>query len=155
MTYEEKLAQRGYTIEPVALEAGKLVQAVRTGNLVFTSGQIPIQGSRSIKGKVGDDVSLDEAQEAARICAINALRAIKTLVGSLENIQRVVKVFGMVNVAPGFEETPAVINGCSELLIEIFGERGKHARSAVGMSLPLNYAVEIEMVVEVTSPPPP
>jgi enamine deaminase RidA (YjgF/YER057c/UK114 family) len=155
MTYEEKLAQLGYSIEPVKLEAGKLVQAVQTGNLVFTSGQVPIRGNSSIKGKVGDDVSVEEAREAARICAVNALRAIKTLVGTLETIRRIVKVFGMVNVALGFQETPAVIDGCSELLIDVFGESGKHARSAVGMSLPLNYAVEIEIVVEVTSLPPP
>jgi enamine deaminase RidA (YjgF/YER057c/UK114 family) len=98
---------------------------------------------------VGRDLSVEEGYEAARIAALNALQAIKSLVGILDNVVQVVKVFGMVNVAPDFDNTPAVIHGCSDLLLEVFSDAGRHARSAVGLNVPLNYAVEIEMVVEV------
>jgi enamine deaminase RidA (YjgF/YER057c/UK114 family) len=150
MAYEEKLRDMGYVIEPADLETGTFVEAVRTGNLIFTSGQLPIWGEKSVKGKVGEDVTVEEGYDAARLCTLNGLRAIKALVGSLDNIVRFVRVFGMVNVAPGFDGTPLVISGCSELLGEVFGDAGCHARSAVGMTLPFNYAVEIEMVVEVS-----
>lgn len=150
MSYEAKLASMGYKIEPVdPLDNGKFVAAVRVGDLVFTSGQVSVWGDRAIKGKVGDDVTLEQAVEAARFCALNNLRAVKAVAGSLDNIVRVVKVLGMVNVAPGFDATPTVIHGCSEFLREVFGDAGRHARSAVGMTLPLNYAVEIEAVFEV------
>ena len=150
MSYEAKLASMGYKIEPVdPLDNGKFVAAVRVGDLVFTSGQVSAWGDKTIKGKVGADVSQEEAIEAARFCALNNLRAVKAVTGSLDKIVRVVKVLGMVNVAPGFDATPAVIHGCSDFLREVFGDAGRHARSAVGMTLPLNYAVEIEMVFEV------
>ncbi len=151
MSFEAKLQEMGYTIDPVELSAGRLMHAVRTGNLIFTSGQVPNWEGREIKGKVGRDVSVDEAYEAARLATLNCLRAVKTLAGSLENVVQVVKVFGMVNVAPDFGNTPAVIHGCSDLLLELFGEAGRHARSAIGLTVPLNYAVEVEMVVEVRS----
>jgi enamine deaminase RidA (YjgF/YER057c/UK114 family) len=150
MSYEEKLQAMGYTIEPVELDTGKFVQAVKTGNLVFTSGQVSRWGDEAIKGKVGADLTVEQGYEAAKLCALNCLRAIKTVTGSLDEIVRFVKVLGMVNVAPDFDATPAVINGCSELLREVFGEdAGYHARSAVGMTIPHGWAVEIEMVVEV------
>ncbi len=149
MSVEETIKAMGYTLEPLVLDNGKFVHAVRTGNLVFTSGQLSQWGDKVWKGKVGADVTLDQAQEAAKICALNALRAIKAAIGSLEQVKRVVKILGMVNVAPGFDATPAVMNGASEFLREVFpGEAGLHARSAVGMVLPLNFAVELEMIVE-------
>lgn len=149
MSYEAKLHEMGYTIEPVTLDNGKFLAAVRTGNLIFTAGQVSRWEGRDIKGKVGDDLTLEEGYAAARSCALNCLRAIKTVHGSLDSIVRIVKVFGMVNVAPGFDNTPGVMHGCSDLLREVFGEVGYHARSAVGMTIPFNYAVEVEMVVEV------
>jgi enamine deaminase RidA (YjgF/YER057c/UK114 family) len=148
MSVEDRLAERGYVLEPADLSSGRFAQAVRAGNLVFTAGQVPIWGDRVIKGKVGADVPLEKAQEAALLCTLNCLRAIKAIAGSLDNVSRIVKVFGMVNVAPGFDDTPAVINACSDLLNDVFGPAGRHARSAVGMTIPLNYAVEIEMIAE-------
>lgn len=149
MTYERKLEEMGYAVEPVPLDNGKFVQAARAGNLVFTSGQVSHWHDRHIKGRVGADLTIEEGYEAARLCTLNCLSAIKTVVGSLDNVVRIVKVLGMVNVAPGFDNTPAVMNGCSDLIREVFGTVGHHARSAVGMTIPLNWAVEIEMVVEV------
>jgi enamine deaminase RidA (YjgF/YER057c/UK114 family) len=149
MSYESKLESLGYKLEPANLEAGKFVEAVRVGNLVFTSGQISSWNGKEVKGKVGKDLTVEEAYQAAKLCALNNLKIIKTITGSLDKIVRIVKVFGMVNAAPDFDNTPAVINGCSDLLLEIFGNNGKHARSAIGMVVPLNWAVEIEMVVEV------
>jgi enamine deaminase RidA (YjgF/YER057c/UK114 family) len=148
MAYEAKLRELGYTIEPVELNAGRLMHAVRTGNLIYTSGQVSRWGDREIKGRLGADLSVEQGYEAARFSALSCLRAIKTLAGSLDNVAQVVKVLGMVNVAPGFDNTPGVIHGCSDLLLEVFGEAGRHARSAVGMTLPLNFAVEVEMIVE-------
>lgn len=149
MGYEERLRELGYELAPVELNAGRLMLAVRTGNLIFTSGQVSRLGEREIKGKLGADLTVEEGYEAARLCALGCLAAVKTLAGSLDNVVRVVKLLGMVNVAPGFDNTPGVIHGCSDLLIELFGEAGRHARSAVGMTIPLNYAVEVELIVEV------
>ena len=149
MSYEAKLRELGYTVEPVELSTGKFVHAVRTGNLIYTAGQVSRWGDREIKGKVGRDVTLDQAYVAARFSTLGCLAAIKTVAGSLDNVVQFVKVLGMVNVAPDFDNTPSVIHGCSELLLEVFGPAGRHARSAVGMTIPFNYAVEIEMIVEV------
>lgn len=149
MSVEAKLQAIGYTILPVELNAGKLMLAVRSGNLIFTSGQVPNWEGQTVMGKVGQDISVEEGYAAARLATLNCLRAIKTLAGSLDAVTRIVKVFGMVNAAPDFNNTPAVIHGCSDLLLEVFGEAGRHARSAVGMTIPLNYAVEVEMIVEV------
>jgi enamine deaminase RidA (YjgF/YER057c/UK114 family) len=148
VSYENKLAKLGYTLTPVTLDAGRLLHAIRVGTLVYTSGQVPVLDGISIKGKVGGDLTLEEGREAARICTINCLRAIYTVIGSLDSITRIVKILGMVNVAPGFDQTPAVIDACSDLLIDVFGNTGKHARSAVGLTIPLNFAVEIEMIAE-------
>ncbi|HMP38950.1 MAG TPA: RidA family protein [Roseiflexaceae bacterium] len=149
MSYEAKLTALGYRVEVVELNAGRLMHAVRTGNLIYTSGQVSRWGDREIKGKLGTDLSVEQGYEAARLSALGCLSAVKTLAGSLDNVVQIVKVLGMVNVAPGFDNTPGVIHGCSDLLIEVFGDAGRHARSAVGMTLPFDYAVEIEMIVEV------
>lgn len=149
MSFEAKLHEMGYAVDPIELNAGRLMHAKRTGNLIYTSGQVPNREGRAIKGKVGRDVSIEEGYEAARLATLNCLAAVKTLAGSLDNVVQVVKVLAMVNVAPDFDDTPAVIHGCSDLLIELFGEAGRHARSAVGMTIPHNWAVEIEMIVEV------
>lgn len=149
MSYEAKLKEMGYTIEPVNLDTGRFVHAVQTGNLIYTSGQVSSWDGKAIQGKVGRDVTVEEGYEAARMSALNCLAAVKTLTGSLDNVVRVVKVLGMVNVAPDFDKTPDVIHGCSDLLLEVFGKAGKHARSAVGMTIPYNWAVEVEMIVEV------
>jgi enamine deaminase RidA (YjgF/YER057c/UK114 family) len=134
--------------EPVA----NYVPAVRTGNLVFLAGHGPAKpGGGYVTGKVGEDLSVDEGYAAARLTAIALLASLKQEIGSLDRVGRIVRVFGMVNADPSFTQHPQVINGCSDLLVEVFGpERGKHARAAVGMaSLPINIAVEIEMVVEI------
>jgi len=149
VSYEETLKNLGYVIEPVELDTGKFVHATRVGDLIFTSGQISSWDGKDIKGKVGVDVSVEEGYEAARMCALNNLRAIKSLTHSLDQVVQFIKMLGMVNVAPGFDNTPAVINGCSDLIREVFGDAGMHSRSAVGMTVPFNWAVEIEMVVRV------
>ena len=149
MSYEAKLKEMGYAIEPVELDNGKFVQAVKTGNLIFTSGNVSSWGEKTIKGKVGKDLTVEEGYEGAKFAALNCLRAIKTITGSLDDIVRIVKAFGMVNVAPDFDNTPGVIHGCSDLLREVFGETGYHARSAIGLTVPFNFAVEIELIVEV------
>ena len=127
------------------------IPAKQTGNLVFTAGQLPMVNSEIIsKGLLGQDVEIDEANKAARICTLNALAAIKGVIGDLDRIKQIVRVVGYVASVPTFTQQPAVVNGASELLLEIFGENGKHARSAVGMAvLPLNASVEIELTVEV------
>jgi enamine deaminase RidA (YjgF/YER057c/UK114 family) len=149
MSYEAKLRELGYTIEPAELFNGKFMTAVRTGNLVYTAGQVSRWGDVDVKGKIGGDLTLEQGYEAARFAALNCLRAVKAVTGSVDSITRVVKVLGMVNCAPGFNNTPGVIHGCSDLLNEVLGEAGRHARSAVGMVIPFDYAVEIEMVIEV------
>jgi len=125
---------------------------VRTGSLVFLSGAGPVRPDGTfVSGKVGRDVDLDDAKDAARLAGLQLLAVLRTELGSLDRVTRVVKTLGMVNCAPGFNRTPAVIDGCSELLIEVFGEAGRGARSAVGLAeLPFDIAVEIELVVEVS-----
>ncbi|HVC74373.1 MAG TPA: RidA family protein [Mycobacteriales bacterium] len=140
-----RLAELGITLPEVPPPAGAYVPAVRTGTLVYTSGQV----ARELSGKVGAEVSEADAKDAARSCALNALAAIDALVG-LDSVVRVVKVLGFVASAPGFTGQPGVINGASELLGEVFGDAGAHARSAVGVAeLPLGVPVEVEMIVEV------
>ena len=127
------------------------IPAKQTGNLVFTAGQLPmVNGELISKGLLGQDVEIDEANKAARICTLNALAAIKGVIGDLDRIKQIVRVVGYVASVPTFTQQPAVVNGASEFLLELFGEKGKHARSAVGMAvLPLNASVEIELTVEV------
>ena len=149
MSYEAKLQAMGYTLQPLDLNAGRLMHAVRTGNLIYTSGQVSRFGGKEIIGKLGREVSVEEGYEAAKLSALCCLQAVKSLAGTLDNVVRVIKVLGMVNVAPDFNNTPAVIHGASDLFIEVFGEAGRHARSAVGMQIPSDYAVEVEVIFEV------
>ena len=127
------------------------VNSVRTGNLVYTSGKGPLKADGSyITGKVGRDLTVEEGYAAARLTGIQLLATLKAEVGELSKVKRIVKVLGMVNAGPEFTDHPAVINGCSDLLVEVFGEKGKHARAAVGMgSLPSGIACEIELIAEV------
>ena len=145
-----RLGELGLTLPPVVAPVAAYVPAVRTGDLVFTSGQLPmVAGQLSAVGKVGAQVSPEQAKELARTCALNALAAVEALVG-LDAVVRIVKVVGFVASAPDFTGQPAVINGASELLGEVFGDSGRHARSAVGVAcLPLDAPVEVELVVEV------
>jgi len=147
----ERLAELGLTLPPVAVPVAAYVPAVRAGDLVYTSGQLPtVDGKLPAAGKVGDEVSATDAAGLARTCALNALAAAASAAGGLDQIRRIVKVTGFVASAPGFSGQPQVINGASELFIEVFGEDGKHARSAVGVAeLPLNAPVEVELIAEV------
>jgi enamine deaminase RidA (YjgF/YER057c/UK114 family) len=126
------------------------VPAVKTGNLLFISGQVSISGAQRYVGKVGRDLSVEEGAKAARVCAISLLANMKAALGDLDKVGRIVKLTGFVNCTPEFSEPHKVINGCSDLLTEVLGSRGKHARSAVGMAtLPLDAAVEVEAIVEI------
>ncbi len=148
---EEKLRKMGYPVPQPPGPAGNYVPGVRVGNLVFLSGSGPKRPDGSlIIGKVGRDLTLEQGQEAARWSALNVMANLKTIIGDLDKVKRIVKVLGMVNSAPEFGDHPKVMNGCSDLMVAAFGEKGRHARSAVGMAaLPSNIAVEIEMIVEV------
>ena len=148
MTYLETLKGMGYSLTTSEPFNGKFMGAVRIGNLVYTAGQVSQLGSTSIKGKVGADVSLEKGYEAARMCAINCIQAAHSIAGE-GSIARVIKVLGMVNVAPEFDNTPGVIHGASDLFNSVFGQAGRHARSAVGMVIPFNFAVEVETIFEV------
>jgi enamine deaminase RidA (YjgF/YER057c/UK114 family) len=145
-----RLGQLGVTLPQVVAPLASYVPAVRTGNLVYTSGQLPIEGGKLARtGKVGAEISPEEAKALARICALNALAAVGSVVG-IDTVTRVVKVVGFVASAPGFNGQPSVVNGASELLAEVFGDNGAHARSAVGVAeLPLDAPVEVELIVEV------
>ena len=150
MSIKEKLSSLGLTLPTAAAPVAAYVPAVKTGNLVFTAGQLPVvDGKLVLTGKVGSDVTPEDAKKMAEICALNALAAI-SLVADIDQIEKILRVGGFVNGAPGFVAIPAVINGASELLIKLFGEvNGKHARTAVGVAeLPLNAPVEVEMVVQ-------
>jgi enamine deaminase RidA (YjgF/YER057c/UK114 family) len=150
---QERMRELGLELPQVPRPAGSYVAAARTGDLVFTAGQVPFEdGEIRVTGKVGDAVSLEEAQHAARLCALNALAAAASEAGGLDRISRIIKVVGYVASAPGFNGQPQVVNGASDLLGEIFGENSHHARSAVGVvELPLGVPVEIEMIVELVS----
>lgn len=150
MSATARLSELGLTLPTVVAPLAAYVPAVRTGNLVYTSGQLPmVDGQLSAQGKVGADVSAEDARDIARLCALNALAAVDALVG-LDNVTRVVKVVGFVASAPGFNGQPGVVNGASQLLGDVFGEAGAHARSAVGVAeLPLDAPVEVELIVEV------
>jgi enamine deaminase RidA (YjgF/YER057c/UK114 family) len=150
MTIEQKLAELGLELPNVAAPAGAYVPAVISGNLVFTAGQIPlVDGVLMATGKVGNEISPEFAKEIAQRCALNALAAIKSVLGDLSRVKRVVKVVGFVASTPEFTGQPGVLNGASELLGKLFGDAGLHARSAVGVaSLPLDAPVEVELIVE-------
>ena len=150
MSVAARLKELGLTLPPVVPPVAAYVPAVQTGNLVYTSGQLPmVDGELPAVGKVGAQVTAEQGKELARACALNALAAIDALVG-IDSVVRVVKVVGFVASAPDFTGQPGVINGASELLGEVFGDQGRHARSAVGVAaLPLDAPVEVELIVEV------
>jgi enamine deaminase RidA (YjgF/YER057c/UK114 family) len=150
MSAKARLEEQGIKLPQVAAPLAAYVPAVRTGNLVYTAGQLPfLDGKLTTTGKVGSEVTPEVGKTLARVCALNALAAVDALVG-LDSVTQVVKVVGFVASAPGFNGQPAVINGASDLFAEVFGDNGAHARSAVGVSeLPLDAPVEVELIVEV------
>ena len=152
MEIERKLAEMGLTVTEPNPAIGNSVPAVRTGNLVFVSGNLPRlpDGTMPHTGKLGSEVSVEEGAAAARQSAVNCLSAAKSIIGDLDKVQRVVKLLVMVNSDPSFDQQPLVGNGASDLLVELYGESGRHARSAVGMAaLPRGAPVEVEMILEV------
>jgi enamine deaminase RidA (YjgF/YER057c/UK114 family) len=149
--FEKRFKELGLTLPPLPPAAGAYVPAVKTDNLVFCSGQGPFKdGKFAYLGQVGKELTLEEGYQAARIAALNCLAEICSVIGSLNNISRVVQIRGFINSAPDFHDQPKVLNGASELMLDIFGEAGKHARCALGTgNLPANIPVEVEMVVEI------
>lgn len=148
---ERQLAELGKTLPPAPAAVANYVGAVRVGNLVFVSGHGPVQdGALIYRGKLGRDMDVETARQAAELVILNALASLKAEIGDLDRVKRIVKLLGMVNSAPDFGDQPKVIDGASNLLVALFGDRGRHARSAVGMgALPFGISVEIEMIVEV------
>ena len=145
-----RLEELGLVLPPVFPPAGNYVGCVRVGSLLHVGGHGPVNGARMITGKVGATVSLEQGREAARMTALSLLATMDDELGGLDAVRRIVKVFGMVNAAPGFNQMPKVIDGCSDLLVEIFGDAGRHTRSAVGLAeLPFDISVEIELIAEV------
>jgi enamine deaminase RidA (YjgF/YER057c/UK114 family) len=151
MQIETKLREMGIELPQAVTPVANYVPAVRTGNLVFLSGHGPIKEDSSlITGKVGSDLTTEQGYAAARRIAIGLLGSLKAEIGDLDKVKQIVKLLGLVNCAPDFTDPPKVINGASDLFVEVFGDKGKHARSAVGTNaLPFNIAVEIEMIVEI------
>lgn len=151
MNIESRLSELGIALPPAPAGVGAYAPWVRTGNLVITSGQLPWRdGKLAYTGKLGAEVSIEQGFEAARICAINAIAQLKSAVGDLDRISQIVRLEGFVHSAPGFHEHPKVLNGASELFLAVFGERGKHARTALGINeMPLNAAVQIAVIAEV------
>ena len=151
MSFEAKLKELGLELPALPAAAGLYVPCVRTGNLVFVSGQVPMKdGQPMLKGKLGREVSIEDAAACARQCALQALAILRAEVGSLDNVRRVVRVGGFVASAEGFIDHPKVVNGASQLLIDLFGEPGRHARIAVGLAeLPFGVPVEVEFLFEV------
>lgn len=153
MKTEARLEELGIELPAPQAPAANYVPAVRTGNLLYLAGVGPAKRADGsvLMGKVGAELTLEEGYEAARLVCLNIISRLKAEIGDLDRVVRVVKLLGMVNATEDFGEHPAVINGCSDLLVEVFGERGKHARSAVGMqSLPFGIPVEIEAIVEIS-----
>lgn len=146
MSIDKRLEELAITLPPLPAPAGNYVHAVRSGNLLFLAGK----GPGKVSGKLGDDFSTEEGYDHARTVGLTLIAVMRAELGTLDRVARIVKVLGMVNATPDFAEHPKVINGCSDLFVEVFGDRGKHARSAVGMgSLPSQIPVEIECIVEV------
>jgi len=148
---EQKLKELGIQLSSPSSPVANYVNTVRTGNLVFISGKGPLKSDGNyVLGKLGENLTLEQGYEAARLTAINLISTLKASIGDLSKVKRIVRVTGMVNATSDFKDHPKVVNGCSDLLVEVFGDNGKHTRAAVGMnSLPLNIAVEIDMIVEV------
>jgi enamine deaminase RidA (YjgF/YER057c/UK114 family) len=151
VTPEERLATLGYDIQAGTIGVGAVIPGVVVGNLLWLSGSVPDRNGRTWRGRVGEAFTTEEAVEAARETAVNQLTHAKTVLGELSRIRRVVKVLGMVNCVPGYAETPQVMMGFSNLLVEVLGEAGRHARSAVGLqALPLDVPIEVESIFEIT-----
>ena len=147
---DSMLLELGITLNELSKPVGNYVNSVRTGNIIYMAGLGPLGPNGYITGKLGQDLSIAEGYDAARYTAISQLTALKAEIGDLNKVKRIVKVFGMVNSTPTFTQQPAVINGFSDLMVAVFGDRGRHARAAVGIvALPMNICVEIEMIVEV------
>ena len=147
---DERLAELGIRLPAVFPPQGSYLPCVVDGEIVLVGGHGPVDGDRMITGKVGGDLSLADGREAARLSALSALATLRAELGSLDRVSRILRVFGMVNVAPGFNQTPAVMYGCSDVLVEIFGDAGRHTRCAVGLAeLPVDIAVEIEMTIRI------
>ncbi len=151
MVIEKLIEQKGYKLPPSSPPIASYVNGIVSGNLLFISGKLPLEDGRvRYAGKVGRELSLEDGYEAAKLCALHIIASAREILGDLDRIQRVLKVTGFVNVAPGWTDIPKIVNGASDLFVDIFGDRGKHARSAVGVSeLPLNACVEIEVVFEI------
>jgi enamine deaminase RidA (YjgF/YER057c/UK114 family) len=146
----ERMAELGLVLPPVFPPAGNYLGCIVDRDMVYVGGHGPIDGETVIRGKVGADITLQQARDAARMTALSVLATLEAELGDLDRVERIVKVFGMVNCAPGFNQTPAVIDGCSDLLVELFGGAGRHTRSAVGMAeLPFDIAVEIELTARI------
>ena len=147
--YEERLNEMGIELPEAPKPLAAYIPAIQAGEFVYTSGQIPLAaGELKYKGRIGSDLTEEQGYEAARLCAVNCLSAVKSLIGSLDKIAQIVKITGFVNSAPGFTSQPKIVNGASELIEKVFGGAGRHTRSAVGVSeLPLGAAVEIELIV--------
>ena len=149
-TIDARLAELGLTLPEATAPAANYIPFVRTGNLIFISGQVSMAPGGLIKGVLGVDMDVEAGAEAAKVCALNLIAHLKNACdGDLERVVRVVKLLGFVNSGPGFDQQPAVVNGASNLLVDVFGDRGRHARSAVGASLPFGAAVEVEGIFEV------
>lgn len=148
--HEQRLAERGIVLPPASKPVANYLSCKRTGDLLFVGGHGPVSPDGIIRGKVGGTVSLEDGREAARRTGLSILATVRAELGTLDRVRQVVKVLGMVNCAPGFNRTPEVIDACSDLLVEVFGDAGRHTRSAVGMAeLPFDIAVEIEAILEV------
>jgi len=150
MSVRRRLEELGLTLPPVFPPAANYLGCVVDNGLVFVGGHGPINGNDVVIGKVGGDLTLDDGRRAARMAALSILATLDAELGDLDRIRRIIRVFGMVNVAPGFERTPQVIDGCSDLLVDVFGDAGRHTRTAVGLAeLPFGIAVEIELVARI------
>ena len=147
---DQRLAELGIDLPPVFLPVANYVSCSRSGDLLYVGGHGPTDGVNTIIGKVGTDLTLEQGRAAARLTGLSLLATMRAELGSLDRVQQVIKVFGMVNVGGDFDQMPAVIDGCSDLLVEVFGDKGRHTRSAVGLAaLPFGIAVEIELIARV------
>jgi enamine deaminase RidA (YjgF/YER057c/UK114 family) len=150
MTIDERLTELGIVLPQTFPPVGNYLSCSRTGDLLFVGGHGPVNGDTTVIGKVGTDLTLEQGRAAARMTACSLLATMRAELGSLDRVQQIVKVFGMVNVGGNFDQTPAVIDGCSDLLVDVFGDKGRHTRSAVGLAaLPFGIAVEIELIARV------
>ncbi len=147
---DDRLRELGFSLPAARKPLANYVPAVHVGNLIYTAGQVSSVEGRDYKGKLGSELSVEQGQEAARVCALNGLAALLTVIDSLDRVKRIVRVGGFVNSAAGFDQQPAVVNGASDLLVSVFGDAGKHARTAVGVNeLPSGFSVEVELIAEV------